>query len=519
MRTLPVIVALLAAVLLCLSGAGRAAGLPGDWQPPAPPGPFLRHGAEAPTFASGQPLVATSYFYWYDAERGMHIRNGDGSDALTDHPPALEGFSYRRAAWHRQQLLDMMAAGIDIVLPVYWGYPGAKGHWSNEGLTFLVEAREALTEEGRKPPAIGLFYDTSTLRHNGPRIQVDLTTAAGRRWFFATIRDAFSLIPPKHRACIGGRPIVFLYAAAFAKAVDAELFPATRRRFRESFGCGLFLVKKPEWPGQADSVYQWGGALMPRLLETAALGPGYDHSAVPGRTPLVRTRKGGDFYRWSWEKFLALDPATRASLVHVETWNEFHEGTDVCHSKEYGRQYIELTRKYADLFHRRHRIERPATHTAPKIVIATPAESKGLRILPQPQGDGPVTTGQIAGRKAFATLPNRFSDTMRYLYFDVDLFFACDTDEPMVVTVDYYDAGCEAWTLQYDSAAPALEGIPQRFRTGHRQEVTGTKTWKRVRVRLPHARFAGRANGADFRLAARGGDLHVSRVAVQRPAD
>ena len=34
----------------------------------------------------------------------------------------------------------------------------------------------------------------------------------------------------------------------------------------------------------------------------------------------------------------------------VETWNEFHEGTDVANSRETGRQYIDLTRKYADAF-------------------------------------------------------------------------------------------------------------------------------------------------------------------------
>lgn len=30
----------------------------------------------------------------------------------------------------------------------------------------------------------------------------------------------------------------------------------------------------------------------------------------------------------------------------VETWNEWHEGTDVAVPKEYGRRYIELTLKY-----------------------------------------------------------------------------------------------------------------------------------------------------------------------------
>ena len=34
----------------------------------------------------------------------------------------------------------------------------------------------------------------------------------------------------------------------------------------------------------------------------------------------------------------------------LETWNEFHEGTNIAESREHGRQYIELTRKYVDLF-------------------------------------------------------------------------------------------------------------------------------------------------------------------------
>jgi hypothetical protein len=40
----------------------------------------------------------------------------------------------------------------------------------------------------------------------------------------------------------------------------------------------------------------------------------------------------------------------RSQVVLVETWNELHEGTDVCDSKEFGWKYMELTAKYAKLF-------------------------------------------------------------------------------------------------------------------------------------------------------------------------
>ena len=120
---------------------------------------------------------------------------------------------------------------------------------------------------------------------------------------------------------------MFLYASAFARRVDAELLPAVRAMFRRDFGTDLFLVKMHGWPGEADSEYQWGGALAPQFLDTAGLGPGYDHSAVPGRTPLVRKREDGQFYRRAWQRLLTKDVATPAVAGAVETWNEFHEGT------------------------------------------------------------------------------------------------------------------------------------------------------------------------------------------------
>jgi hypothetical protein len=336
--------------------AAPAADLPGDYQLPPPPGKFLKSpaatGKRAADVPAGTPLLATSYFYWYDAPSKMHVIDADGTDALTDHPPTLEGFSYKNAAWHEKQLRDMIAAGIDVLLPVYWGAPDGSESWSDEGLPPLVAAREKLLREGLRPPAIGMFYDTSTLRHNRSGYHVDCTAPAGRRWFYGSIRNCFSAIPPRHRATIDGRPIVFLYTRSFAKDADDKLFPAVRKMFRRDFGSDLYLVKMIDWPGKADSRYCWGAALKPQFFATAGIGPGYDHSAVvPPRQPLVRSRENGDFYRSAWEQLLKMPPAKRPWLVHLETWNEFHEGTDLAESKEYGRQYIELTRRYADRFH------------------------------------------------------------------------------------------------------------------------------------------------------------------------
>lgn len=492
-----------------------AADLPADFVLPDPPGPFVAQETAKSVFAAGQPIIATSYFYWYDNATKAHIIDYDQTDALTDHPPTLEGFSYNSADWHATQLADMIEAGIDVALPVYWGEPTQMSQWSNEGIPPLVAARERLLQEGKRPPAIGMFYDTSTLRYNSRGAHVDLTTPQGRLWFYGTIRDCFSLIPPKHRATIDGRPLVLLYASAFAKDVDADLFPAVRKMFRKDFGTDLFLVKMRGWPGDADSQYQWGGAINPQILDTAGIGPGYDHSAVPGRTPLVRNRDGGRFYRYGWQKLLDVAPGQRPWLVHVETWNELHEGTEICETKEYGRQYIELTRRFADVFHARKNLA-PGDRLEPiPSVSATPDQSQGLRLHVNPEGDGLAEVIEVNGTKAWQTRPNRHSGG-RYLYFDADYVFLFDGDEPLVVTVEYLDSGSGTIGLDYDSADPTAVGIARRFRRAGSVDLSGSGTWKEARFELPHARFAGQANGADFRLVIPGRDLIVRKVLVRR---
>jgi hypothetical protein len=237
---------------------------------------------------------------------------------------------------------------------------------------------------------------------------------------------------------------------------------------------------------------------------------------VPGRAPLVRARDGGRFYEFAWQRLLVQDPATRPWLVHVETWNEFHEGTEICQTKEYGRQYIELTRKFADLFHARQRLDASQIAPSRPQLSATPEKSEGLTLSPKPEGDGPVDERTVGGRRAWSTRQNRHSPLARYLYFEAEEYFLYDGDQTLEVTVTYWDAGPREFVIEYDSSDPQREGLGQQFRDGPRQPVTGSGQWKQAAFTLPHARFAGRANGADFRLACQGADLVVAEVTVRR---
>ena len=344
------------ATLAFLSAAGALAQE--EQLPELPPaiGPYTNLKPDdfrlSQNFKSDGKVVMTHDFYWYDDRTKAHLKNGDGTDALTTHPATLVDFSYKSVAWHKKQLADMMAAGIDIVLPVYWGAPsehngGAPMHWSFAGLPPLVQAAEELLQEGKTPPAIGLFYDTSTLAHNAWHVHVDLTTAYGKAWFYSTIRDFFSLIPPKLWALLDGRPVVVLYSASFARAHDQKCIDYLKTEFPRQFGGKVpYVIREASWRVRADNICAWGGAVHPNFLGVAEIGPGYDHSAVPGRTPLIVPREGRAFYERAWNQALRHRP----HLVILETWNEFHEGTSIAESREHGRQYIDLTRKYVDLY-------------------------------------------------------------------------------------------------------------------------------------------------------------------------
>jgi hypothetical protein len=511
-------------LFLCCAIAAAAETLPEK-----PPGEFFPlHKADhehADSFKRGQPIVGTTYFYWYDIDTKSHIIDSDGTDALTDHPADMETISYKRPAWHKQQLADMMDAGIDFLMPVFWGVPGKYDGWSFAGLPPLIEAHSQLQAEGKKPPAIGLFYDTSILQWNGfnkdgSNYHVDLTTDFGKQWFYTAIRDFFSLIPPAKWARIDGEPIIFFYASAFAKAQDPAQFDYVKRRFEADFGVEPFLVKSSGWKGPADATYSWGGAVSGPLIfrQVVALGPGYNDSAVPGRKPLIVERRDGQTYIDRWLQLLALRADNRPWIVHVETWNEWHEGTDIANSHEYGRSYIVLTRLFADMWRAGTVLKIAPGYADADGVKWTPGRAEGLNIHPS-GGDGVWKKVTTSDGEAVVSAANPYSDNICYIYFDVDGAFAYGLfDQTAVVTVTYHDEGCSAFYIEYDNTDPAKGLLEGAFRKVGNVAVGGTGTWKTAEFTLTQCRFMNRCNDADLRIVVLGDklELAVKKVELKR---
>lgn len=488
-----------------------------------PPGPFV--GLEAgvtdslPSWTTSDRLVLTPYFYWYDIWSQGHLLNPDHSDALTTHPNSLTGFSYKSIQWHKNQLLDMEAAGIDVVLPVYWGDPSqlaeiGPSYWSYAGIPPLIAAREDLLEEGKSPPRIGLFFDTTTLQRNVWNEHINLTTPRGQAWYYESIRDYFSLVPPKHWAMINHSPIVFTWVSSWAKQYDQNHVHESKRRFADDFGGRPFyLVKEISWNIDADDVYAWGGAFGLRPLSVASIGPGYDHSNVPDRDPFVIDREDGAFFERSWTRLLR----SGIDRVMIETWNEYHEGTDISHSKEYGRQYINLNRYYADRFKERF-VPPPVVgpysdaSTVSTDFTTTP-EPAAIQWVEWSDGRSEPTVKEGAPCRTFESEP----DAISYLYFRVHDSFRWQGTQDLKLRVIAETGTDGIFDVQFDgsdTSAPVagaytLAPLVQKSRVA-------PNGWA-YEFDLKDARFLNSQNGgSDFRLRKLQGEICVLTMSLSK---
>jgi hypothetical protein len=307
----------------------------------------------SPDAAAATPIVATHYFYWYRwPDKHFKQPGAPGPEGHYHHLPHPEQVSYENQEWHAANFAAMRRAGIDVALPVYWGAPGAYERenlrFSRDGLAPMVAALRLLGGQGVK---LGLFYDTSTLKNgvrgvSPPDARADLTQREGEDLFCNTILEYFEQIPPDLWARVDGQPLVVLYAAAFAARWNKNLGEVLRDRFQKRFpGERPFLVADVSWGDiSQDRTTSWGAALTgPKLFPgLAQIGPGYNDTPVPGRHTPIREREDGNFYRHCWRAALSRKP----ELVLLETWNEMHEGTEICETIETDTTYLDITAEW-----------------------------------------------------------------------------------------------------------------------------------------------------------------------------
>lgn len=319
--------------------------------PTAPAAPARRNSANIP------PLVFTYFFYWYDLPRGVH------STELTDHP-INPNASCRSVDWFKQQFSDMEDAGIDVALADYWG---AQEPCSDIGITNMALALQQLRAAGKHPPRVGMVVDTGLIG-NWPVPERDLTKAPNQQRVYDLVHTFYSLLPKEDWAFVENRPIVWFWAAYFDITFDRTFFTTLDKHFAADFSYHPYIVGESSfrfaitWTPSGrqmnkqtamplDDYYEWGATLRGYSDDggnIAEVGPGYDERRLtgPDRVGRYQSRENGQFYEHNLQAAIN----SGQPYLAIETWDEFHEATDVADTVEYGRQYIDITRRYVDQF-------------------------------------------------------------------------------------------------------------------------------------------------------------------------
>ncbi len=323
---------------------------------PAAPPPLPAFPQSSPD-PNQRPLAFAYFYYWYDLPNGPH------SGALTDRP-AEANASYKDVGWFKKQLTDMTDAGVDVALADYWG-PAEPS--SDIGLTNMVEASRGLTSAGLPSPKIAIFIDTG-LVGRWPQKQRDFTKPENQQRFYDLVHASYGLVPRDQWALVDDRPVLWMWASWFDISLDQSFFDYLSSHFQADFGVRPYIVAEASWrfamhsdgsgvrpdpaaPVHIDNFYVWGASLTGFKdigAGIAEVGPGYDERKLDGpeRSGRYASRDGGSFY----EGQLMAALATNRRFIAIETWNEFHEASDVAESVQYGRTYINLTRRYLDRF-------------------------------------------------------------------------------------------------------------------------------------------------------------------------
>jgi len=346
------------------------AGFPSETPAPdylswARPGPYrspYQQTFDIESFSSAQKLVTTYFFYWFDfAGRAGGGQNRPGANPY--HPLNESSITFMDSAWYETQFSDMLDAGIDFVLPDYWGEPGqydrrvapapVLNYFSTLGIPPMLEALDRLRARG-KNLKIGLFLDTTIMNNE------DLTSRRGKQIFYASIRDFYARIPPRHWAAVDGKPIVWLYDTQRVGNFDQSTFDYVYEHFAKDFdGMRPYIVREWQWYQargasneiiKTEGLYGWGAAPSGFNVDTrftvAEVGPGFSNTQFGGQGRLFTDRQGGKYY----EDNLLMALRSRHNILAVETWNELGEASGILETVEFGRQYIDMTRRYADLF-------------------------------------------------------------------------------------------------------------------------------------------------------------------------
>jgi len=334
-------------------------------------------------------LVLAFYYPWYGNPQGPSSRwfhwKGVGYEEIgsaTDYPLLGPYDSWDRRVL-RSHIAMAKAAGIDGFISSWWGI----GTFEDQAFQRLLDVAE---EEGFK---VTIYYE-SVRDISKEQVVEELSYVLSKY----SNHSAFLKI--------GGKPVLFIYAVE-AKGRDVEFWVDVIRQVENRTGVKALYIgdtyntgflaafdglhrynpigianHRIEYLIMSERVksYSQPGAEEEKIW-CASVVPGYDDRKIRSPGQYV-PRDGGEYYERTWTAAVESNP----DIVTICSWNEWHEGTEIEPSREYGFKHLKLTRLFAQKF----KGTTPREPEPPHIALTLGEDEDGAVIKVVNKGSGPA---------------------------------------------------------------------------------------------------------------------------------
>ena len=295
--------------------------------------------------------VLAFYYPWY-GRNGRHWGNDDVvHHQITNatHYPAVGAYDSHDRALVDSQVDMAKAHGLTGYVSSWWG----QGTFEDQAVPILLDAAE------KKDFHVSVYWETAP--------------GKGAQQIDQAISDLVYILnrygARKAFLKVDGKPVIFVYgrvvqqvpldswpvivSGARAKAGDfilvADGCNEEHARFFDAvheynYAGALERVKLADIPAWAHKHCSDAVNLARKRQSIACITviPGYDDTKI--RHPGLKVdRQNGRVYRLLWQAVLDSKP----DWVLITSWNEWHEGSEIEPSLEYGDAYLQMTRAYA----------------------------------------------------------------------------------------------------------------------------------------------------------------------------
>ncbi|MCL5985278.1 MAG: glycoside hydrolase family 99-like domain-containing protein [Actinobacteria bacterium] len=273
--------------------------------------------------------------YWFHWNLNGHNPDNERSgrrEIASPHYPSLspEKYDSQDPDVLYTHVKQAISAGIDGFVVDWWGI----NHFEDVSFRLLL----GVVEKNFPNFKLAILYDGHYAK--------DYKNGAGMGAEFKYILNSYSNSPNYLK--FEGRPVIMIWNAKSHKSsewVDAYYSVADR-------GNVVFLTDWWNYTSFSDGYTTYtndsNGYLLnidPTKIVSETVMPGWDNTKVV-KNGVVIPRGSGGFYAQWWGKVYKNAP----DFVVIASWNEWHEGSEIEPSLEYGDTYLNLTREYASKY-------------------------------------------------------------------------------------------------------------------------------------------------------------------------